>query len=32
LRRNFLGRFLLAGELSLSLCVFCPRRGGKVYL
>jgi hypothetical protein len=29
--RNFPGRFLLAGELSLSMC-FPPRRGGGVYL
>jgi hypothetical protein len=29
--RNFLGRFLPAGELSLSVC-FLPRRGDGVYL
>jgi hypothetical protein len=31
LGRNFLGIFLLVGELSLSMC-FPPRRGGGVYL
>jgi hypothetical protein len=29
--RNFPGRFLPAGELSLSVC-FPPRRGGGVFL
>jgi hypothetical protein len=31
LGRNFPGRFLPAGEFSLSVC-FPPRRGGGVYL